>query len=335
MAEVLSQDEIDSLLSAISAGEVKASDIKESTRYKKVKIYDFKRPDRLSKDQLRTLSNIHENFARLLNTYLSTLLRTFINVDIVSTDQITYEEFIRSITNPAVIALFDIGGDLTGVSCLEVNLGLVFTIIDRLFGGKGIPIEKLRAITDVEETVVRRLVLRMLSDLRDAWQVVGDIKPKLDFIETNPQFVQIVPPNDMVLLITFEIRIGDTEGILNLCIPYIVLEPIVTKLNAQFFYANVTKQFSDEELEAIKTKLKRSIVPVVAELGSTPMKFRDLVNLRVGDCIRLNNRVDEELKIKIANMYKFLATPGISGSSRAVTITKLLSEEEVNTLHER
>lgn len=332
MAEVLSQNEIDSLLSAISAGELKTTkEVKEDAKHKKIKIYDFKRPDKFSKDQIRMLNNIHEGFARFANTYLTTLLRTMVNIEVVSIDEITYEEFIRSIGNPTVISIFDMGG-LDGTAVLEINLGVVFTIIDRLFGGSGKSIEKIRPLTDIEVTVMRRVILRLLANFKEAWAGVVEINPKLEMIESNPQFTQIVPPNDMVLLITFETKIADSEGIMNICIPYIVLEPIVAKLQASFWYSTVKKSTSDTTREAITEKVAEAEIDFIAELGRTTITMKDVLGLEVGDVIRLNQTVREPIKIKVENRYKFNARPGIVGKRMGVKILRPLTPEEERVL---
>ncbi|PKK91374.1 MAG: flagellar motor switch protein FliM [Candidatus Wallbacteria bacterium HGW-Wallbacteria-1] len=331
MVEVLSQNEIDSLLSAISAGELKAKEIKEDTKHKKIKIYDFKRPDKFSKDQIRMLNNIHETFARFANTYLTTLLRTMVNIEVVSIDEITYEEFIRSIANPTVISIFELGG-LEGTAVMEINLGVVFTIIDRLFGGSGKGIEKIRPLTDIETTVMRRVILRLLSNFKEAWASVVELNPKLEFIESNPQFTQIVPPNDMVLLVTFETRIAESEGIMNICIPYIVLEPIVGKLQASFWYSTVKREISDETREAITQKVSDAYIDLVAELGHARITMSDILGLELGDVITLDQTVHDPILVKVQNQYKFFGRPGVVGKKMGVKILKTLTPEEERVL---
>ena len=228
-ADVLSQAEIDELLSALSTGMVSTEEIETERRQKKVKVYDFKRPDKFSKDQLRTLQMIHENFARLLNTYLSAQLRTMVHLDVVSVDQLTYEEFIRSLPNPSVISVFQMN-PLKGNAILEINPNIVFAIIDRLFGGPGLAPNKARPLTDIEETIMRRIIEKALTYFQEAWKQVIELSPKQGILETNPQFTQIVTPSDMVVIVTLQAKIGTVEGMLNLCLPYIVLEPVLRTL---------------------------------------------------------------------------------------------------------
>ena len=232
MTEVLSQSEIDALLSAISSG--KSLDNIDTKRveveHRKIKIYDFKRPDKFSKDQIRTLQMMHENFARVTTTSLSAQLRTLVGIHVASVDQLTYEEFIRSVSNPSTLAMVSMD-PLKGSSILEIDPSITFTIIDRLFGGPGESPKNLnRELTDIELSVMEGIIVRILGNLREAWSQVIDLRPRLGSIETNPQFAQMVSPNDMVVLITLETKVADVEGMMNFCIPYITIEPILSKL---------------------------------------------------------------------------------------------------------
>ncbi len=238
MTEILSQDEIDALLSAISTGDVDTEEIKDTGEQKKVKIYDFKRPDKFSKDQIRTLQMMHETFARLTTTSLSAQLRTLVSVHVASVDQLTYEEFIRSIPNPTTLGIVNMD-PLKGSAVMEIDPSITFTIIDRVFGGAGEPLKINRELTDIELSVMENIIVRVLSNLRESWSTVIDLRPRLGNIETNPQFAQIVPPNDMVVLITLETKVGDVEGMMNFCIPYITIEPIISKLSAQYWYSSI------------------------------------------------------------------------------------------------
>ena len=326
-SEVLSQSEIDELLSALSTGAVSADEMKVEEKQRKIKIYDFKRPDKFSKDQIRTLNMLHENFARLLNTYLSTNLRTLVHITVVSVDQLTYEEFIRSLSNPSVIGVFKME-PLKGNVILELNPNIAFAIIDRLFGGPGLPPAKARALTDIEEVIITRLFNRALENLQEAWKQVINIEPRLEVIETNPQFTQIVPPNDMVVIITLEVKIGQAEGMLNICIPYLVLEPIMSKLTTTFWVASsVVRQAMPEHVNALQKKLDRTKIPLVVEMGRASVTVRELLELVNGDVLQLTTRVDDELSIMIGQHEKFKGKPGLSGHRIAVQITQIASSE--------
>ena len=328
MADVLSQNEIDELLSAISTGVVNAENIKQEQKQKKIKLYDFKRPDKFSKDQIRTLYMLHENFARLLNTYLSAHLRTMVQVSVASVDQLTYEEFIRSMPNPSVISIFEMR-PLSGNALMEINPSIVFSIIDRLFGGVGTPPAKPRELTDIEQSIVARLVNKALESLSEAWRQVVNIEPRLEVIESNPQFTQIVPPNDMVVIITLQTRIAQTEGFINLCIPYLVLEPIMPKLTTSFWVASsIARAGSKTNVTQMQKKLERTLVPLMVELGKINVTVGEMLDLTVGDVIRLDSKVNEELPIIIGQHQKFKCKPGSSNNRIAVQIIQVVPEEE-------
>jgi len=328
--EVLSQAEIDDLLSALSTGVVSAEEIRSEQKQKKIKIYDFKRPDKFSKDQIRTLYMLHENFARLLNTYLSAHLRTLIHINVATVDQLTYEEFIRSLPNPSVINVFQMR-PLKGNAILEINPNIVFSIIDRLFGGPGLPPAKPRPLTDIEEAITRRVINKALESLQEAWKQVVAIEPRADVIETNPQFTQIVPPNDMVVIITLQTKIGQAEGLINICIPYLVLEPIMSKLTTTFWVASsIAKQSSQENVAALQRKLERAPIPVIVEMGRVTVTVQELLELAVGDVMQLETKVEDELNIIIGSKEKFKCKPGLAGHKLAIQITEVLAGGDEN-----
>jgi len=325
-ADVLSQSEIDQLLSALSTGVVSAQEMKDEELQKKVKMYDFKRPDKFSKDQIRTLYMLHENFARLLNTYLSTYLRAMINVDVASVEQLTYEEFVRSLSNPSVIGVLTVP-PLKGNVIMEINPSIAFAIIDRLFGGSGETIMKIRALTEIEEAVIRKILNKAIENFRDAWANVIKLKPQLETIETNPQFTQIVPPSDMVVIVTLQVKIGKVEGLMNVCIPYLVLEPIMSKLTTTFWVASsVAKQDHPEQIELLQEKIRKTVVPVSIELGSINITIQEFLTLGFGDVLQLDTKVSDELKLFVGKRPKFFCRPGTSGKKAAVQITRVMTE---------
>jgi flagellar motor switch protein FliM len=326
MAEVLSQDEIDQLLTAISAGEISTEEVHQPTDQRKIKIYDFKRPDKFSKDQIRTVSIMHETFARLTTTSISAQLRSLVHVHVASVDQLTYEEFIRSIPNPTTLAVVDMD-PLKGSAILEIDPAITFTIIDRLFGGQGEGAKFSRDLTDIEQAVIEGIIVRVLGNLRESWSTVIDLRPRLGGIETNPQFAQIVPPSEMVVLVTLETKVGDVEGMMNLCIPYLTIEPIISKLSAQYWYSSVRRGTTAENLNVLRERLATVGVDLVAEIGSMRLTVRDVLALRPGDIIRLDSvRVNDPMSLKIGNRKKFLCRPGVVGNKLAVQITKKLEE---------
>ncbi|MCK5267981.1 MAG: flagellar motor switch protein FliM [Spirochaetes bacterium] len=334
MTEVLSQDEIDALLTAISTGESDTEEIKVVSDQRKVKIYDFKRPDKFSKDQIRTLQMMHETFARLTTTSLSAQLRTLVHVHVASVDQLTYEEFIRSIPSPTTLAVINMD-PLKGSSVLEIDPSITFTIIDRLFGGSGEATKISRELTDIEISVMENIIVRILANLRESWSNVIDLRPRLGNIETNPQFAQIVPPNDMVVLVTLETKVGEVEGMINFCIPYITIEPIISKLSAQYWYSSIRKGTTTENLNLLKERLDSVFLFVKAELGEVELSMNDVVNLSAGDTVLLPNaKINSDMLLKIGNKPKFRCRPGIVSNRMAVQVVGQLEEITEDMLEE-
>lgn len=321
MTDILTQDEIDSLLAAIQSGD-QATEEFSSARAdtRTVKIYDFRRPDKFSKDQIRTIQMMHETFARLTTTALSAQLRALVGVHVGSVDQMTYEEFTRSIPNPTTLAIINMD-PLRGSAILEIDPGISFTIIDRLFGGKGDPTKISRELTDIERSVMESIIVRILGNLREAWSTVLDLRPRLGNIETNPQFAQIVHPNDMVVLISFETKVGEVDGMTNLCIPYITIEPIISKLSAQHWYSSIRKGDSDENRAVIQERLDMVEIPLRCEVGEVELSIQDVLQLQMGDVVKLTNTsISSDFTVKVGDRKKFRAIPGRVGNRLAIQI---------------
>jgi len=276
MTEILSQDELDGLLLAISSGEVDTTDYTAAREQKKVKIYDFRRPDKFSKDHIRTLQMVHENFARLTTTMLSAQLRSVTGIHVASVDQLTFEEFIRSISNPTVLGIAGVS-PLPGNIILEISPYISFTIIDRLAGSRNITALPGREHTDIELMLLEGILNGMISNLACAWANITPVTPELVNIETNPQFAQIVPPNDMILLVTLEAKIGAVEGMINICIPYITVESVLHKLPAQYMMNAGAGASGDELPVNVKDVVyRRHICYEGALVNMTPDEVRKL-----------------------------------------------------------
>ncbi len=328
MSEILSQEEIDALLSALSTGDTATSSEvqhKKDETHKKIRVYDFKRPNKFSKEQIHTLQAIHENFARLLATFLSAHLRTIVQMNVHSVEQITYDEFIKSLPNPTILNIFQMD-PLAGNAILEINPNVTFTVLDRLFGGPGQAPERVRGLTDIERTVIEKIVIRCLTIFKEGWENIIQFKPKLDMIETNPLFTQIVSPTEMVVSVSFQTVIGESEGLMNLCIPFIVLEPIISKLSAHFWFAGTAKSVTAEYLQNMQRRIERAKITMTAVLGETTITLGELLELQPGDVIQLDNRVSEELRLMVGSRQKFLVSPGTVGSRLAVQITNVVKE---------
>lgn len=339
MTEILSQDEIDALLTAVSGAPVPHDESQNETptksynNRKRLKVYDFRRPDKFSKDQVRTLQMIHETFARLTTTSLAAQLRSLVQVHVVSVDQLTYEEFTRSIPSPTTLGIVNMD-PLKGSAVIEVDPAITFSIIDRLFGGKGETLKQNRELTDIEMSVIEGILVRLLGNLREAWANMMDLRPRLGNIETNPQFVGIVPPNSMVILTTFDTKIGEVEGMINFCIPYITIEPIINKLSAQYWYSAVNRGVTAEHINFIKQQLNDIRLTVIAQLAETTLSFSEVSMLKEGDVIRFDNSVNSDVDIFIGRNVKFKGKPGLFGSRRAVQIHEVLESFNEEDLHD-
>lgn len=325
--DILSQNEIDALLSALSTGEMSAEDIKPEEDSRKVKVYDFKRALRFSKDQIRSLTRIHENFARLLTTYFSAQLRTYAQIEVASVDQIPFEEFIRSIPKMTLINIFEVS-PLEGNILMEVNPNIAYSMLDRLMGGTGANPTKVDNLTEIETKVLMNLFEQSFDNLREAWSGIIEIDPHLAEMEVNPQFLQMISPNETVVVISFNIIIGESSGMINICIPHVVLEPIVPNLSVRYFMQTNKKEPTVEQSAALQSGLKKAPLSVVAELGNGRMTVEELLYLEQGDVISLERKIDDPLLIKVGGVPKFTAQPGRLKNRMAIQIIDTLTRED-------
>ncbi|MBQ6004973.1 MAG: flagellar motor switch protein FliM [Selenomonadaceae bacterium] len=326
--DVLTQDQIDALLAAANEGEASLEELKREETTRKIKVYDFKRPDKFSKDQIRTLYMLHESFARLLNTYMSSHLRTLVSVDVASVEQLTYQEFVQSIANPSVITILGVP-PLKGNIIFEISTEIAFAYLDRVFGGDGTTAMKSRVLTEIEDAVMRRFVNSAMERFKESWSSVTPMNPVLEATESNPQFTQIVPPNDMVVIVTLQTKLGEVEGFMNICIPYLVLEPIMSKLTTTFWVAaSAAKDDKSSHAEVIRKKLNKTKVPFVVEVGRVQITIREFLTLGFGDVLQLNTKVKEDFPCMVGTNAKFLCRPGTFGKKLAVQITQVVKKGE-------
>ncbi len=334
MTEVLSQDEIDQLLTAISSGDAETEDTRQVAERKNIRIWDFRRPDKFSKEQIRTVSFMHETFARLTTTSLAAQLRSMVHVHVASVDQLTYEEFLRSIPSPTALAVINMD-PLTGSAILEIDPAITFTIIDRLFGGPGEGAKINRELSEIERAVMESIIVRILGNMREAWSQVIDLRPRLGQIETNPQFVQIVPPTEMVVLVTLETKVEEVEGMMNFCIPYLTIEPIISKLSAQYWYSSVRRGATTENLNVLRERLAGIDIPLVAEVGNISLPVKDVMSIQPGNVIRLSGtRISDPMIMKLGNRPKFECRPGVVGKKLAVQVTRKIEDIEEDEFEE-
>ncbi|MBS4198964.1 flagellar motor switch protein FliM [Bacillus sp. FJAT-49732] len=325
--DVLSQSEIDALLSAISTGEMSADDFKRDEDAKKVKIYDFKRALRFSKDQVRSLTRIYENFARLLTTYFSAQLRTYVNITVATADQIPYEEYVRSVPNMTILNVIEVP-PLEGRMIMEIHPSIAYAMIDRVLGGKGTSINKIENLTEIETRLMTNLFEHTLEHLQEAWSSIAEIDPILSEMEVNPQFLQVATPNETVVVISMNASVGETSGMINICIPHVLLEPIIPKLSAHYWMETNTKVRKPEEVAILQEKIKEAQIELAVELGLTTITIDDFLSLSVGDVIELNSRIDDPLTIKVGKKPKFIGQPGKRNKKMAVQIIDNIEEGE-------
>ncbi len=326
MGDVLSQEEIDRLLQGLSSGELDAEEMKE-TPEKTAKNYDFKRPAKFSKEHLRTLEIIFEHYSRLLSTNLPVYLRKAVQVNVASSETVTFSEFTNALSNPVVLGIIDFE-PLAGNIILELSPNLGFAILDRMLGGSGVPLEKNREFSEIEMSILDKIMIACMQLLREPWKNVVDLDPFMERIETNAQFAQIIAPNEMIAIVTLNVRIGDVEGYMNACLPYITLEEIMDKLNTKFWFSTMQSVSDEDYAEYIESMIKRTTVPVKAVLGKSIVSVMDFASLQVGDVIRLDSKVDEELPIYVGNLKKFTALPGTNKDKYAVRVMSVVREEE-------
>ena len=325
MGEVLSQDEIDNLLKALSTGELDADEMK-NTDERQVKDYDFARPAKFSKEHLRTLEIIFEHFGRLLATNLPAYLRKSVSVDVVNSEVVIYSEFSNALSNPVLLGV--VGMDpLMGNVIMEMASNLGFAIVDRLLGGVGNSLEKERDFSEIELSILERVFTICVNLLHEPWENVVETTPRLNRIETNSQFAQIISPSETIAIVTINLKIGDVEGLMNICLPYTTLEPVMDKLNTKYWFSTMKEKDSNSYEAAIENIIDNALIPMKAVLGTSKINVQDFVNLQLGDVIRLDRKVDDELEVYVGNIKKFKALPGYSDNKYAVRVTEILREE--------
>ncbi len=351
MSEILSQAEIEALLNSLtpegeSAGDAPAPQTGASARQSvgggnspavginafvpsqraaaksnlTYEVYDFRRPDKFSKDQLRTLQMLHETFARLAGSGLSAYLRAPVSIDLISLEQVPYEEYLRSISQ-SVFTIMSLP-PLTGQAVLEIEFGLVFTMIDRMLGGPGRAINR-SVLTDIERPLVKQMVERMFSALKSAWEGVVIVNPSIEGMETSAQFVQIAPPNDIVVTILFEVKIGSQRSAMSLCIPYLVLKPITAKLSAQKWFASSSHKQNPASRKMISYSINQANIDCSVRLGKTNLNVRQFLGLKAGDVLKLDQRVENDLTMLVGKVPKFLGKPAQQGKKLVFAVSDL------------
>ena len=330
MADVLDQSEVDALLAAVDSGAVKEeTSARVFSRTKRltdveVRTYDFKRPERVSKDQMRALEALHEGFSRNFGAALSGYLRTIVEVSVASIEQLTFSEFIHALPNPTCFNLLA-AKPLDGQMCLEISPLIIYPIIDRLLGGSSADLFiPQRPLTQIEWRLVKRLTDRALSNLSEAWSNITKINFELTETESNPQLVQIVPPNEVVVVIGFEIKMGNRAGTMSLCVPFNVIEPMMSKLSQQNWFTYSRKSVNESDTRAVQKSLAGAPLLVKVLLGHTTIKVEELINLAPGDIVQLDKPASSEMIVQVEGKNKYAGLIGQFKGKRAIRIRRNL-----------
>jgi flagellar motor switch protein FliM len=332
MADVLDQSEVDALLAAVEAGGVETAVERMSSRgraaSREAQAYDFKRPERVSKEQMRALEAIHDGFARSFGASLSGFLRTIVEIRVATTEQLTYSEFIHSLPNPTNFNLLT-AEPLEGQLCLEISPLIIYPIIDRLLGGSNAELFiPQRPLTMIEQRLVSRITSRAINALIEAWSDLMEVEFAITEVESNPHLVQIVAPNEVVVVIGFEIKMGGRVGTMSLCIPFNVIEPVMDKLLSQGWLAYQRKSTVEDKSEEIAKGLGVTEVNLAAFLAETQMTVRELLSLQPGDIIQTEKPMTGEMIIQVEGRNKFAGKIGRVKENLAIRVTRLAEVEE-------
>lgn len=341
MAEVLDQSEVDALLAAVDSGEVEAAQTTASGKVfsrnaaaakpgeeVEIRPYDFKRPERVSKDQMRALENLHEIFSRNFGASLSGFLRTIMEVKVASIEQMTFSEFTHSLPNPTCFNLLS-ANPLEGNICLEISPLIIYPVIDRLLGGSNADLFiPQRPLTAIELRLVQKILDRAMAALRDAWANISTVQFKLEETESNPQLVQIVPPNEVVVVVGFELKMGGRAGTMSLCIPYNVIEPVVEKLSNQSWAAYKRNRRDDHLRNRLAGQLDAARLTTAAILADTTIKISELANLQPGDVILTDKPASAPLTLLVEGRRKYIGYLGQFKGNRAFKITRPFSPKD-------
>ncbi len=325
MSEILTQEEIDSLLSAVTAGKVSGSAETAARRPQSVLPYDFRRPNRIAREQVRTLQILHDGFTRNLGSSLSAYLRSMVEVQLTSVEQLNYGEFMQAMAVPAVLGIFEMA-PLKGGAVVDLNPTLIFPMIDRILGGPGRAVAQLRELTEIERALVTRIFRKLSGDLEQAWSQLGRFEFRLLNVETNPQFVQLTSPNDLVILITFDMQVGEVKSVLNLCLPFTTLEPVLPKLMTQRWFGTPLPAAEGGTLsKEVDTHLRDTRLELRAVLDEMRIPIGELTRLKTGDLLPLSWGSDLKVIVEVGGKPRFAGRAGQRQRKRAVEIVSALS----------
>ena len=325
MEDILSQEEIDMLIKAsMSPGDAEGQEPEPEEDLST--LYDFRKPNKFSKDHIRSLQRIYDQFCRTYSGLMSAKLRSRLDLRVSAIEQLTFGEFVSSLPNPSVLAIMS-AQPLEGSAILQLSPDTSSLLHDRLCGGPGRLVNRSRGLTDIEMAVLRKQILTSIADLMsDAWREVSPVEFALEQVETNPQFLQISADRDVVVLISFSFEFNGIQDMVNFSIPYRMLEPIMKHLTHHRLFESL-RQPDPEKLRQLKKKVRSVVLPVEVELGATTVTVQDLLDLEVGDAIPLDRARDENLEVKIGSLTKFKGTPGKLGTKLGIVITSVMESE--------
>ncbi|SFF96347.1 flagellar motor switch protein FliM [Desulfotomaculum arcticum] len=328
MQEVLSQSEIDSLLQALNTGNIPVQELQHAEdTTTRLKSYDFRRPNKFSKEHLRTLEMLHQHYARHLSSFLSGYLSTNINIELASVGQIIFDEFIRSIPTPTILTIFELK-PLNGPAIFEANTNFIFPVIDLMFGGNGTVTDLNRELTDIEIQVTKKIMNRILEYLVPTWKDIVEIKPEVRTIETNPRLQQLYSPNEVVALLTFTITLGENDqGMMNLCLPYMVLDEVVSMLSVRQQFVRQFSSATKDDYDKLLHWLGYSAIEITAVIGEAEIQVEDFLQIQVGDVVVLDRNVNNDLDVYIGDKLKFGAQVGSVGDKLAIQVVSLFEGE--------
>ena len=328
MADILSQEEIDALLEVVDDDDASESIGEKSKKeeQQQVIIYDFKRPNRVSKEQLRAIKGIHDKLARNLASQISSVMRSIVEIRLHSVDQMTYGEFLMSLPSPTSFNVFSIK-PLDGNCVLEINPSIAFPMIDRLLGGNGEGFEASRELTDIEVNLLDAILRMMMQRLKESWAMITDMYPNVEAKESSPNVVQIVSQNEIVIMVVMEIIVGNSSGMINICYPVIYLEPILSRLANRDIMLGETSAKKSRNKE-LKTLIGRAEVLYEAILGKSVVSVNEFLNLKEGDILRLDRSANDKAIVTIDKKEVFLAEVGLHRFRKSIRIEELIRSDK-------
>lgn len=325
MANVLTQNEIDELLNALASGKDTTTEKPVEKETSEVKVYNFRTANKFPKEQIRMLNFIYDNYAGRLSTYLSGTLRVLCEVDVVSIEEQTFAEFNNSLPNPAFLAILRME-PLTGSALLDVSPAVAYEMISRIFGGTGHFNDNQKMFTEIEVSILSRIIQQMLSLMAESWDKVAKVSAILDRIETSSQFAQIVPANEPIAIITMNVKIGDISDIINLCIPHVAIQPVSKQLAKKMWYADTAPTITDMNLESLSPRIANTHLTLHAVFDTTSATIKDVINLQVGDVIRVDHHIEKNITVMVEHIPKFKGYIGMYGKRYAVKISDIQKE---------